>query len=87
MEQLTNPFTLGLLLGIAFAFIVAISGWSKRRTLVKDIRLLRDHLQTQTAINAKGNQSTLQEIEQLKLQNEILRITLATLINRPDKSE
>ena len=54
---------------------------------MKDNRLLREHLQTQMAINAKGNQSTLQEIEQLKKQNENLRITLATLKNRPDKSE
>ena len=87
MEQLTDPFTLGLLLGIAFACIIAIGGWSRRRSLVKDNRLLREHLQTQMTINAKGNQSTLQEIEQLKKQNENLRITLATLKNRPDKSE
>lgn len=87
MELLTSPFTLGLTLGIIFSMIVAISGWGKRRSVVKDNRILREHLHTQMAINSEGNRASMNEIEQLKKQNENLRISLATLKNRPEKSE
>lgn len=87
MEILSHPFTLGLLLGLVITAVVAINGWLKRRSLVKDNNLLREHLQVQMTINTKGNQETLQELEQLKKQNENLRVSLAALKNRPDKSE
>ncbi|MDD5664502.1 MAG: hypothetical protein PHT71_09625 [Victivallaceae bacterium] len=87
MELLTHPFTIGLALGLAFALFVAIGGWNKRRTLRKDNRQLREHLHTQLTINSKGNQALQAEIEQLKKQSENLRISLATMTSRPDKSE
>lgn len=87
MELLTHPFTIGLALGLAFALFIAISGWNKRRALRKDSRQLREHLHTQMTISSQGNQTLLLEVEQLKKQNENLRISLATMKNRPDKSE
>ncbi len=38
-------------------------------------------------INTRGNQETLEELEELKKKNENLRVSLAVLKNRPDKSE
>lgn len=87
MEIITHPFTLGLLLGLVIAAVIGINGWLKRRSLVKDNQLLKEHLQVQMTINNRGNQETLQELEQLKRQNENLRVSLAVLKNRPDKSE
>ncbi len=87
MELLTNPFTLGLLLGLAIATIGAISSRLRRRALVKENRVLRDHLHTQMSINAKANQAQTEQIATLTKQNENLRISLAALKNRPDKSE
>jgi hypothetical protein len=87
MELLTNPFTLGLLLGLIITVFIAISAWSKRRSLVKDNRLLREHLHTQMSINAQGNQAQMEQIASLTKQNENLRISLAALKNRSDKSE
>lgn len=55
--------------------------------MVKENQLLREHLQVQMKINTKGNQETLQELEELKKKNENLRVSLAVLKNRPDKSE
>jgi len=86
-DLLKTPFSLGLLLGLASTLVVAASSWIKRRSLVKDNSLLREHLHTHMTISAKGSQATLQELEQLKKQNENMRISLATLKNRPDKSE
>jgi len=87
LELLKNPFVLGLLLGLACALVIAAGSWSKRRSLQKDNSLLREHLHCQMTINTKGNHAILEEIEQLKQQNENLRISLAALKNRPDKSE
>ncbi|MRR07103.1 MAG: hypothetical protein EG828_09185 [Deltaproteobacteria bacterium] len=86
-ELLKKPFTLGLLLGLACALVIAGSSWRKRRSLRKDACQLREHLHCQMTIQTKGNQAILEEIEQLKQQNENLRISLAALKNRPDKSE
>ena len=87
MELLTNPFTLGLLLGLAVAAFVAVGGWNRRRALVKDNRLLREHLHTQMTITSQGNRAQHDEIASLKQRNENLRISLAALKNRPDKAE
>jgi len=87
LELLKKPFTIGMLAGLACALVIAGSSWRKRRSLLKDTRLLREHLHYQMTIHTKGNQAILEEIEQLKQQNENLRISLAALKNRPDKSE
>lgn len=87
MEFLTHPFTLGLLLGLAITALVAITAWSRRRALAKENRLLREHLHTQMSINAQGNQAQMEQIATLTKQNENLRISLAVLKDRPDKSE
>ncbi len=63
------------------------------RSLIKQLgaarqqKQLKDHLHTQMEITAKGTQSTQNELESLKQQNENLRITVATLKNKPGKAE
>ena len=86
-ELLMHPFSLGLELGLLATIVVAIVLWLSKRTLIKDNRTLREHLHTQTTINAKGNQNLIQELEQLKTRNENLRITIAALKNKTSKSE
>lgn len=86
-DLLTHPFVLGLLLGLAAALVVAISGWNRRRALKRELKDLQKHLHTQLTINAQGNQATQQELQTLKQQNENLRISLATLQAKPDKAE
>ncbi len=46
MAWLTHPFVLGLGLGLILALVLWIQGIWKRRSLVKDIANLRDHLLT-----------------------------------------
>jgi chromosome segregation ATPase len=93
-EYLKHPFTLGLLLGLAVAAVAWKSGFSARRRLGKDIRKLENelrelqgHLNTQLKINAQGNDSLQKDLEEMKRQNENLRVSLASLQSKPGKAE
>lgn len=93
-EYLKHPFTLGLLLGLAVAAVAWKSGFSTRRRLARDIRKLENdmrelqgHLNTQLKINAHGNDTLQRELEELRRQNENLRVSVATLQSKPGKAE
>jgi DNA repair exonuclease SbcCD ATPase subunit len=94
LEYLKHPFTLGLLLGLAVAAVAWKSGFSTRRRLSRDIRKLENelrelqsHLNTQLKINAQGNDTLQRDLEDLRRQNENLRVTVATLQTKPGKAE
>lgn len=87
MELLTHPFSIGLGTGLILALVIWINGILKRRSLVKEIRSLKEHLHTQMGINARGNESTMQELEELRKQTENLRVTNATLKQKPGRTE
>lgn len=93
-EYLKNPFTLGLLLGLAVAAVAWKSGFSTRRRLARDVRKLENdmrelqgHLNTQLKINAQGNDTLQRELEEQRRQNENLRVSVATLQSKPGKAE
>jgi chromosome segregation ATPase len=93
-QYLKDPFTLGLLLGLAVAAVAWKSGFSTRRRLARDIRKLENdmrelqgHLNTQLKINAQGNDTLQRELEELRRQNENLRVSVATLQSKPGKAE
>lgn len=87
MELLTHPFSIGLGTGLILVLVVWINGILKRRSLVKEIRSLKEHLHTQMGINARGNESTVTELEELRMQTENLRVTNATLKQKPGRAE
>lgn len=90
----SEPFVLGLIVGllpIAFAWK---SAWAtkllakkERQKHAKEFCELQGHLHTQLKINANGNDSLQKELEQLRSQNEILRINLAASQQKPGKAE
>ncbi len=93
-EIINHTFTWGLLLGLLIAgFILknAISTKFRMRREIKkletELRELQSHLNTQMKITASGSDSLTKEIESLKAQNENLRVNLATLQTKPEKSE
>jgi len=51
------------------------------------MRDLQVHLNTQLKINASGNDTLQKELEQLRSQNETLRINLAAVQQKPGKAE
>lgn len=93
-EILKDRLTIGLLIGLAAAAVAWKSGFSARRRLAKDIRRLegelrelQGHLNTQLKINAQGNDTLQKELEELRRQNENLRVSVATLQAKPGRAE
>jgi hypothetical protein len=85
---------LGLLIGLAVVFFTWKSGFSARRVLGRDVRKLENelrelqgHLNTQLKINAQGNDTLQKELDELRRQNENLRVSLASLQSKPGKAE
>ena len=87
MELLTHPFSIGLGVGLLVAAALWFNGWAKRRSLVAEVKRLREHLHTQMEINSRGNEDTRKTLDALKEQNENLRISNATLKNKPGRAE
>ena len=87
MELLNNPLMTGLAglsIGLVIAFFVQVSAWFKRRSLEKEnASLLRGHI----LMHDTGHKTLTAELEGLKKQNENLRVTVATLKTKTEKSE
>lgn len=82
-----NTFGVGLALGLGLAAYLFLSGLWRRRELRKEVQALKDQLHRQMTILDKGNEKILAELEQVRKENENLRITVATLKNKPGRAE
>ena len=69
------------------AFIVWVYMTFQKMHLKKEIKRLKEHLHTKMEIDAEGNARLKSELEELKKQNENLRITNQTLQNKPGRRE
>jgi chromosome segregation ATPase len=93
-DALQHPVTWGLLLGLLIAAFTWKAGFSARRNVARELKRVQDemkdlqsHLNTQLKINATGNESLQAELENLKRQNETLRINTAALQQKPGRAE
>ncbi|MDP8232922.1 MAG: hypothetical protein P9L91_09700 [Candidatus Zophobacter franzmannii] len=86
-EFLTQPFVLGLLLGIAMTIIVWLNSLTRMSSLKKEMKRQKDFLNTQMDITAKGNESVKKELEQLRKENINLKTTCQTWQTKPTKAE
>ena len=91
---LTQPFVLGLLIGLALTAVVWKDGFSRRRQLARDLQRtetekaeLQNHLLTHLKLHADGNAKLTAELDDLRSRNETLRINLATLQQKPGQAE
>jgi hypothetical protein len=79
------------LVGLGIGLLITLATWIKgifsRSSLRKEIDDMKKNLNIQMQINAKGNDEVKTETERLKKENENLRITVATLSNRPGRTE
>ncbi|HEY9661179.1 MAG TPA: hypothetical protein V6C65_22225 [Allocoleopsis sp.] len=77
--------------GLGFGLLIALLGWLShlrvKSSLRQEIGDLQKHLNTQMNITAKGYEELQREVAQLKKENENLRITVATLSNKPGRAE
>jgi hypothetical protein len=94
LDIIKTPFAWGLLIGLALTFFTWKSGLSSKLRLSRDVRRLESelrelqgHLNTQLKINSQGNQALQDERDQLRVQNENLRVSLANMQSKPGRAE
>ena len=93
-EIIRNPFVWGFGLGLLIAGFILKNAIASKihfkreiRRIEGEMRDMQSHLNTQMKITASGNDSLIKQIEELRVQNENLRVNLAALQNKPDKAE
>lgn len=94
LQYIKEPFVWGLLIGLGLAFFSWKTGLSNKLRLARDVRRLESelrelqgHLNTQLKINSQGNQTQQDELDELRKQNENLRVSLAGLQSKPGRAE
>ena len=94
LDLLKQQFVLGLLLGLLITFFVWKSGFSARRNLKKEVvrvehesKELQGHLNTHLKVQAEGTDHLQKKLDDLREQNEILRVNIAHLQQKPGKAE
>jgi hypothetical protein len=87
METEATVFGIGLGIGLLLMLIVWIRQWRAGAAMRKEMEELKKHLQTQMSITAKGYEEMQQDLKRLQQENENLRITVATLSNKPGRAE
>lgn len=87
-------FLIGLLAGLVIAGLVWKSAFSAKRALRKELkrmsdeqRELQNHINTHLKISATGNETLQRQLDELKQQNETLRVNFATLQQKPGRQE
>lgn len=94
IQIIQERFTWGLILGILLVFMT----WKVMRKDIKQLKKenkrlegankeLNSHLNTQLKINSTGNEQLLNQVDELKEQNENLRMNINTLNQKSGKAE
>ncbi len=91
---LQHPFTWGLGLGLLVAGFLWKMGLDARsglkrenKRLASELTELQKHLNTHLKISASGNDQLQKDLATLKEQNENLRVSVATLQQKPGRAE
>ena len=94
LDILSHPFSWGLMLGLGLSFFVWRSGAKDKKFLKTELKRLgnenselQGHLSTQLKINSKGNDLLQNQLDEMRDQNEILRVNLSTVQQKPGKAE
>jgi hypothetical protein len=84
---LLNPFFIGLWIGLFIAFVLFLRERSLARRQKKEVEKLKRHIQMKLEIEAESTEQRMKEIEELKRQNENLRVSLQTYAEKPGRKE
>ena len=86
-QIVTSHFAWGLALGLLLVLFTWLSGMAKSREARREVRRLREHLNTQMDITQRGNTSMKLELDTLKSQNENLRVQVREWQTKPGRGE
>jgi len=84
---LHHPFTWGLALGLILVIFTWFSGLAKSRDARREVKRLREHLNTHMDITSRGNTVMRAELDTLKQQNENLRVAVKEWQTKPGRNE
>ena len=84
---LHHPFTWGLVVGLILVVLTWLSGLNKSREARREVKRLREHLNTQMDITSRGNTAMRSELDNLKSQNENLRVAVKEWQTKPGRNE
>lgn len=94
LNVLAEPFSWGLFLGFVLVFFVWRSASKDKKFLRIELARIKEentelqgHLNTHLKINAKGNDLLQTQLDELKEQNETLRVNLNAIQQKPGKVE
>ena len=85
MEFLDNHFYWGLSIGVGLGLIVLVYGLLRLLETKGEVKRLRRHLADKLELEADATNRLRQDLQELKQQNENLRIKVANLNQFPDK--
>jgi hypothetical protein len=86
-EILFKPILIGFYIGLVLTLIVFIRAKTQQRRLRKQVEELRKHIQTKLEIEAEATERLKDEIAKLKGENENLRVTLQSYMDKPGRRE
>ena len=86
-QVVTSHFAWGLALGLLLVIFTWLSGLAKSREARREVRRLREHLNTQMDITQRGNAAMKAEVDTLKTQNENLRVQVREWQTKPGRGE
>ena len=84
---LHHPFTWGLAVGLILVILTWLNGLAKSREARREVKRLREHLNTQMDITSRGNTAMRSELDALKQQNENLRVAVKEWQTKPGRNE
>ena len=86
-QVVTSHFAWGFALGLLLVLFTWLSGLAKRSEARREVRRLREHLNTQMDITQRGNTALKTELDTLKTQNENLRVQVREWQTKPGRGE
>jgi len=87
IDIVLHPFTLGLVLGILLSLVLILNISIKLKHSRNENLKLKEHLQTKLELDAEANEMRKKDTHQLREENENLRISIQTLMQKPKKQE
>lgn len=83
MDILSNPFVLGLLIGLAIALYILINGYCKQNALKKEIQKIKDHIVT----TMDEHTLNVEKIKNLEESVNNQKVTIQILKEKPSQRE